>query len=115
MLETGLRQCRQRAEHVPVLLCFAERGLDAPDADQDRRLDAEFLLDRAQRVVPLRQFALADGNARRRDHAGEIGGIRFAVFRLPPHRCHDAGVGGETGKGGIEGRAVNTSCRSIRP
>ncbi len=74
-----------------------------------------FLLDRAQRVVPLRQFALADGDARRRDHAGEIGGIRFAVFRLPPHRCHDAGVGGETGEGRIEGRAGNALRRGVRP
>ncbi len=115
MLKARLGERRERAKHVPVRRRVAERGLDAPDADQHGLVDAVGALDRGERIGELRHFALADGDARGRDQAVEIGGVRLAVFGLPPHRREHAGVGRHAGKGAREGRAVDAARGGIRP
>jgi hypothetical protein len=48
------RQCRERADHVEAAIVRAERGLDPPDRQKDEAVDTILLLDRVQRVRPLR-------------------------------------------------------------
>src|SRR6185312_12376109 len=82
MLEARLRQRRQRAYDVPTVLGVAERGLDPPDADDDRGIDAEFCLHGPQCVSPLRKLARAGVDAVFRHHAVDVSAEWLAVFGL---------------------------------
>ena len=98
-----------------MLLAIAVRGFDSPDADEDGRVDAELFPDGAQSGRPLRRFAQPDGDPAWRDQACEIGAEWLAVFRLPPPRGDDAGVGRKPGKSGVECRAGDAFLRGVGP
>ena len=56
MVKACVRQCRERAEDVPMLFAVTVGGFGSPDADEDGRVDAEFFPDRVQSGGPLRRF-----------------------------------------------------------
>ena len=105
----------ERADHVEAAVVGAERGLDAPQRQDDPAVDAILLLDRIERRLPLARLARCALDARRRRDAREIGGDRHAVFGLAHRQRGDARVGRQARKGQIEGLARDAARRRVRP
>jgi hypothetical protein len=114
-LEVCVRQRRQRAEDVPVVLRFAERGLDAPNADENRSRDTEFFLDCTQCVVPLRRLACRGGEPRRRRHGIDVGAEWLAVFRRMLHSAEHTRVRCHARERGVECRPRNALRLRLPP
>jgi hypothetical protein len=110
-----LRKRRERANDVLALRLIAVIAFDPPDRKQKKAVDAEFCLDRRERLGEGDHAFFSARDAAIGDEQGDIAADRSDIFRLALGGGDHLRIGLNAFEGGVEGRARNAARFRLRP